>query len=98
MSKRSRRYLECAGRAQRRRRFNVPFKSGVVLRVPPQSKSNALSILTAITSNGTGPSCSLDAVLKSDSIARDEANGPPGRQTAVEAVDGLRRGLPVLRA
>ena len=34
----SRQVLECAGRAQRRRRFRTRNESGVALRLPPQSK------------------------------------------------------------
>src|SRR6185503_18184446 len=34
----SRQVLECAGRAQRRRRFRTRIQSGVALRLPPQSK------------------------------------------------------------
>src|SRR6266542_1971134 len=33
-----RQVLECAGRAQRRRRFRTRTQSGVALRLPPQSK------------------------------------------------------------
>ena len=50
--------LDCAGRAQRRRRFcwlrdlNVAYQSGVALRLPPQSKIGlwlAVTLLTVVT-------------------------------------------------